>query len=296
MGLLDKIARQAGLCASDAASIAKVALLSRRSARPHRLPGDDEIVILGNGPSLRETIDKHFGWLSVRTLMAVNFAANTPDFARLQPQRYILADPHFFDAVESDSNVGRLWKNLREARHDMTLHVPAARVKQARALVSGSSLQLETFNLTPVEGHGWLTRILFDMRLGMPRPRNVMIAAVMAAIGCGYRRIYLAGADHSWSRTLSVDDDNRVVSIQPHFYSDDSKERERVATEYAGYHLHDILNSLTVAFRSYHEIRRYAEARGVAIANVTPGSMIDAFPRMNLDTLPDDNGDADETN
>lgn len=296
MKLTDRIARQVRLCASDAASLAKVALLSRRAARPHRLPGDDEIVILGNGPSLRETIDKHFDWLSARTLMAVNFAANAPDFARLQPQRYILADPHFFDAVESDGNVSRLWKNLREARHAMTLHVPASRLKQARALVSAGKNRLETFNLTPVEGHDWLTHTLFDMRLGMPRPRNVMIAAIMAAIGCGYRRISLAGADHSWSRTLSVDDDNRVVSIQPHFYSDDSKERDRVAAEYAGYRLHDILNSLTVAFRSYHEIRRYAEARGVTIINVTPGSMIDAFPRLNLDSLRDDKTEIDATN
>lgn len=296
MKLTDRIARQVRLCASDAASLAKVALLSRWVSRPDRTPGDDEIVILGNGPSLRETIDKHFDWLSGRTLMAVNFAANAPDFARLQPQRYILADPHFFDAVESDGNVARLWKNLREARHAMTLHVPASRLKQARALVSAGKSRLETFNLTPVEGHEWLTHTLFDMRLGMPRPRNVMIAAIMAAIGCGYRRISLAGADHSWSRTLSVDDDNRVVSIQPHFYSDDSKERDRVAAEYAGYRLHDILNSLTVAFRSYHEIRRYAESRGVAIINVTPGSMIDAFPRMNLDSLRDDKTEIDETN
>ena len=296
MKFLDRIARQASLCASDVASLVKVALLSRWAARPLRLPGDGEIVILGNGPSLRETIDKHFDWLSRHTLMAVNFAANAPDFARLKPQRYILADPHFFDAAESDGNVGRLWKNLREARHAMTLHVPAPRLKQARALVSGSSLSLEAFNLTPLEGHGWLTHALFDMRLGMPRPRIVMIAAIMAAIGGEYRRICLAGADHSWSRTLSVDDANRVVSIQPHFYSDDSKERERVAAEYAGYRLHDILNSLTVAFRSYHEIRRYAEARGVAIINVTPGSMIDAFPRADLDSLRDDKTEIDETN
>ena len=172
MKFLDRIARQASLCASDVASLVKVALLSRWAARPLRLPGDGEIVILGNGPSLRETIDKHFDWLSRHTLMAVNFAANAPDFARLKPQRYILADPHFFDAAESDGNVGRLWKNLREARHAMTLHVPAPRLKQARALVSGSSLSLEAFNLTPLEGHGWLTHALFDMRLGMPRPRD----------------------------------------------------------------------------------------------------------------------------
>ena len=66
----------------------------------------------------------------------------------------------------------------------------------------------------------------------MPRPRNVLIPSIMLAINSGYRRVYVAGADHSWLKTLSVDDENRVVSIQPHFYKEKESEEERIRVDY----------------------------------------------------------------
>ena len=101
----------------------------------------------------------------------------------------------------------------------------------------------------------------------------------MTAIRAGYKKIFLVGADHTWSQSLWVDDKNRVVSVQPHFYKDNKEEEERVAAEYAGYHLHDILNSLRIAFRSYFSIADFAARKGVKIYNATPGSFIDAVPR-----------------
>lgn len=259
-------------------SLAKVAILSRIPSKKGKRNGS--IVIMGNGPSLRDTIDNHRDWLDANTLMAVNFAANTPEFVSLCPEYYILADGHFFNGIDSDANVRKLWDNLRNSPHDMTLFVPVKRRKAAERLLDGSKVRVRTFNLTPVEGLRPISHLLFNAGLGMPRPRNVMIPAIMTAIREGFDTILLAGADHSWSRTLDVDEENRVVSIQPHFYSDGKEELRRVATEYAGYHLHDILNSLTIAFRSYFQIRDWAESRGVRIENATKGSMIDAFPRV----------------
>lgn len=282
MQMLEKIAKGTGLFASDAASLLKVALLSRRGRKAAPVTPDRELIIMGNGPSLRQTLDTRMPLLKSRETMAVNFAANAPEFRELAPDHYILADPHFFDGTESDPNVRRLWEHLRGVEKPMTLHVPAGRLAQAKKLAIGSLLKLSTFNLTPLEGHGALCRLLMRRGLGMPRPRNVLIAAIMVALNMGYGRLYLVGADHSWSRTLSVDDKNRVLSVQPHFYSDNPAELDRVAAEYAGYHLHDILGSLTVAFRSYFAIKDYAASRGQEILNATPGSMIDAFERQPL--------------
>ena len=104
----------------------------------------------------------------------------------------------------------------------------------------------------------------------------------MAAIGMGYKHIYLAGADHSWTRTLSVDDNNNVVSIQPHFYKEDDREVQRSRTEYMHYPLHTIMYSFYVAFKSYFTIASYASHRGIEVINITPGSFIDAFPRQKV--------------
>jgi hypothetical protein len=101
----------------------------------------------------------------------------------------------------------------------------------------------------------------------------------MVAMQAGFRHIYIAGADHSWLRTISVNDRNEVVSIQPHFYKEDDKEQSRVMSVYRNVRLHEVLQSFYVAFRSYHEIADYAQRRGVEIINITPGSFIDAFSR-----------------
>lgn len=264
-----------------AASLGKVMLLSRPvTRRAKRQPGRS-IVIMGNGPSLRQTIDNRRDWLAAHDLMAVNFAANTPEFAELRPQHYILADGHFMAAPGTDPNVDRLWQALAAVSWPMTLWVAAKNASKARRLLGGNpDVAVKTFNLTPLEGYEALVHPLIDAGAGMPRPRNVMIPAIITAIRQGYGTVLLAGADHTWTRTLSVDDDNFVVSVQPHFYKDNEEEHTRVRAAYAGLHLHDVLGSMTIAFRSYWHVRRYADSRGVKVLNCTPGSMIDAFDRQ----------------
>ncbi|MBP3299629.1 MAG: hypothetical protein J6L73_08150 [Muribaculaceae bacterium] len=281
MSKFEKAVAACGAVGAGLASWLKVMLRSGRPSPAVRRGEGAELTVLGNGPSLNRTIEENGSFLMGRDRLAVNFAANAPQFAQLRPQFYVLADPHFFTAGK-DANVDRLWDNLRAADWGMTLYVPAARYRQAAAAV-GTRLTVKKFNLTPGEGTPALVRPLYDKGLAMPRPRNVLIPSLMIAMREGYRRIYIAGADHTWTRTLGVDDRNRVVSVQPHFYKDDKKEQTRVNTEYAGYRLHDILYSMYVAFRSYHTIAAYASRRGVSILNITPDSMIDAFPRLRPD-------------
>lgn len=285
--MLKKLADSGSALSSSVASWLKVALMSRRPASRVKRGEAEEIVVLGNGPSLRHTLDTDMPSLMKRSRMAVNFAANAPEFALLRPDFYVMADPHFFNIANqnaADPNVLRLWDALRRVDWPMVLYVPCKRVKMAEACVAGSSVSVKGFNLTPAEGLSPLVYPVYNMGLGMPRPRNVLIPSIMIAIREGFKTIYIAGADHTWSRTLGVDDQNRVVSVQPHFYKDNAKEHARVAQEYAGYRLHDILKSLYIAFRSYHIIKRYARSKGISIYNISPGSFIDAFPR--LEALP----------
>lgn len=278
--ILDKLQTLLSDTAATAATLLKVALMSRPADAKAPVKAGRGIVVMGNGPSLRETIDRDSEWLCSHDLLAVNFAANTPDFFSLRPGCYVLADGHFFAGNATDPNVARLWQEIGRVSWKMTLWVPRKFLHLARAFVmDNANITLKGFNLTPVEGFRPVAHLLIDAGLGMPRPRNVLVPAIMVAIREGYRKIFLCGADHSWTQTLSVDDDNFVVSIQPHFYKDNDKEHERVRSAYAGLHLHDVLGSMTIAFRSYWQIARYARERGIEIINATPGSMIDAFPR-----------------
>lgn len=266
---------------SGIASLLKVILLSRRPFLKGKTDRG-QLIILGNGPSLRQALDNDRPAIMAKPRLALNFAANAPEFTELRPEYYVLADGHFFHGEEKDENVRRLWQNISAVTWPMELFVPVKEVKNVRKRLNNEQITIKGYNLTPVEGSRFPVWQLINAGLGMPRPRNVLIPSILIAIRLGFSKIWLLGADHTWSRTLGVDDDNHVISVQPHFYKESKGEQKRVNTEYEGYHLHHILHSLSIAFASYHQIKDYAKAHGVKILNATPGSMIDAFERKHL--------------
>lgn len=276
----DKISGFLSRLGSSLASMAKVMLLSKGASPSSDVGKDRSLVILGNGPSLRTTLDSDFDWLMQHDLMAVNFAALSPEFLRLRPRYYILADGHFFNGAATDPNVRKLWETLSSISWDMTLLIPSKYKHFSKPLLMNArDLKVRYFNLTPVDGFKWLSHWFYSSGLGMPRPRNVMIPAIMEGIRLGYKEIYLCGADHTWTKTLDVDSENFVISVQPHFYEDNEEEHKRVRETYKGIRLHEVLGSMAVAFASYWKIADYAKKKGIRITNATPGSMIDAFPK-----------------
>ena len=278
----DNISDFMGKLGSSFASVAKVAILSKAASHHNECGKGKDLVIMGNGPSLSATIDNNFDFLVDRDLMAVNFAALSEEFIHLRPRYYIMADGHFFNSLQTDNNVRKLWDNLGKISWDMTLLVPIRyRHFVAPLLMNAKNIKMKYYNLTPIEGFKWLNHIFFSMGLGMPRPRNVLIPAIMEGMRMGYKKIFIVGADHTWTKTLDVDNENFVVSVQPHFYKDNEEEHKRVRETYKGIRLHEVLGSMAVAFKSYWEIAAYAGKKGICIFNATPGSMIDAFPRYN---------------
>ncbi len=265
---------------SSIKSLAKIALLSRPCSRLKGRAKGNRLIIMANGPSLADTITRSADKLKAEPTMAVNFAAIAPEFTTLKPDYYVLADPHFFSGDTTDTNLARLKERLAAVDWPMTLIVPVKYRRQARKLYG--NLDIATFNAVGIEGFDVMCHAAFRRGLAMPRPRNVLIPSIMLGIALGYKEIIITGADHSWIKTISVTDDNEVVSVQPHFYTDGKDEEARIRHEYRGYHLHQIVDSFAVAFRSYHQIARYADSSGVKILNATPGSFIDAFPRTSF--------------
>lgn len=252
-------------------------ILSRR----YSIPKDNgNLIILANGPSLSATIDEHLHLLQKSNCMAVNFFANTEFFSVIKPAYYILADPHFFKNT-ADPNVAKLIDNIQNVSWNMTLLVPTNAI-HSLSIRPTSALSIKMYNAVGIEGYDWLTNILFNLKKAMPRPRNILIPALMTGIWIGFKKINIAGADHTWTQSLSVDENNNVISIQPHFYKDNKEETTRIKAEYKQYRLHNILESMAMAFRSYHRIARFAKKKGVEIVNSTPGSFIDAFKRGSL--------------
>lgn len=274
-----------GMSAASATlgTLVKTAVMSRRPSRRGERKRET-LIVLGNGPSLKEALEKHRNVIMSHPRMAVNLSVLAPGFADLRPQYYILADPAFF-AREKKGKIPAVWDALAAVDWEMVLFLPAVARGTAEVAALPDNVTVKYYNLTPGEGWDRAVWPLYDAGLAMPRPRNVLVPAMMCAVREGFRRIALAGADHNWALTLWVTDRNRVVSVQPHFYKEDSEELKRCEEVFAGLRLHDVYGSYAVAFRSYHQLAHYFASRGVEVLNVTPGSFIDAFPRGELGEL-----------
>lgn len=283
MKTVDKIQKTVGQAGATLASLIKIILMSGRPS-PRSSERKDTIIIMGNGPSLRDAMHNDLDVLMSYPRMAVNLSALAPEFRQLRPDYYILADIAFF-VKEKTGKVPALWDALASVDWPMTLFLPASARRMPEVKRLPRCVTVKYYNLTPAEGFAPLMRPIYDLGLAMPRPRNVLIPSIMSAMREGFRRVVLIGADHNWSKTLWVTERNKVVSIQPHFYKDDDKELRRAEEIFSKVRLHEVYENYAIAFRSYHNLKAYTDRRGVEIINATPGSFIDAFPRKNLSEL-----------
>ena len=251
------------------------------------------LLILGNGPSLNDTLKNNpAAILQEFDLMAVNAAACSEQFSALQPKLYILNAVTYF---QNDSELSPfyiqakndLFEALKEkTRWDMTLLVPFRAKKSIEfqmLITSNPNLTASYFNQTPVEGLKFWSHRWYNLGWGMPRPHNVLIPGIMVGIRLGYKTIGMVGADHSWLADLSVNENNEALLRHVHYYATDGTQPMKVEDRIdRPRKLHEIIHKFYLSFKGYWQIKAYAKAKHVSIINASSISMIDAFDRKTL--------------
>ena len=253
-------------------------------------------LILGNGPSLKQTIDTYPAeTLQQFDLMAVNQFGDTDYFSVLKPKFYLLNAVTYF---QEETALSPLYQNLRKELYkslsekitwDMYLIVPFRAKKSSNfkdLLNSNPHIHAVYFNQTPGEGFTWFTHFVFKYAWAMPRPHNVLIPGIMHFIHLNYKTIALVGADHSWLAEISVTRNNEALVHQKHYY-DEQTSRPELMQDYitSPRKLHEILHKFYLSFKGYWDINAYSKKRKVSVYNCSEVSMIDAFERKSLSEL-----------
>jgi hypothetical protein len=278
----------AGQLETSLKSLAVLLYASRRRTAAHRLAGScaGSCWVLGNGPSLRATLEAEgTAWFRGQDTWMVNDAVLSDWYAVLRPSRYVLADPSYFDqrlpVIPGYSDPERTFDALnRKTQWPVCLFVPAGVLHRLHAHVTNPHITLCGYNATSFEGFNALRLLFYRCGLAMPHPWNVLVAAIYLAVHLGYREVNVLGAEHSWLRNLHVTDRNEVALVNEHFY-DSGNVAATVWKKCDGsaYLLHETLADQSCMFASYWQLEDYARRRGCAIFNCTPGSFIDAFER-----------------
>jgi hypothetical protein len=108
----------------------------------------------------------------------------------------------------------------------------------------------------------------------MFRAENVVIAALLLAIYSDYKQIYLMGVDADWMKNVWIDEQNRIRSIDTHFYG----ENDRTSSV----KMHNVYLSLYFACKSYADIEEYSKHCGIKVYNMNPLSFVNVFEKKNI--------------
>jgi hypothetical protein len=251
----------------------------------------EELVIMGNGPSLKNTIDLHREFLNNKPLMAVNAFATSDEYTLLKPAYYIIVDPQFW--IDSPIEGMKTYRDsilnaiIEKTKWPLNLFLPF-QAKQNKDFIhrigSNSLIKPVFFNKTTVKGYKWFSFNCYKFNLGIPRPENILIPSLILGINMGFHTIHLAGADHSWHETITINEDNNLTRKDSHFYDKETPKTHTVKDIFKGrpIYIHNQFESLATVFKIYHVIESYALYRKVRIYNISAKSYIDAFERKKL--------------
>lgn len=238
--------------------------------------GNDKCFIITNGSSLRKVLESEIEIFLDQDLFTVNLFYQTSYFFEMKPSNHVIADNAFWDPT-SDERLKGIQNNFKEqllkVTWEMNLFVPSQGIEIIKkVLETNSNIKLIPYNMTPVSGIRSISHFLYRQNLGMPKPTNVLNAAIFLTLNMGYKKIYIYGADHSWIKDLFVDEENDVCCYENHFYDNIRRSYKLPKGSLAiG------LKSIVEAFESYKLLDIYSKTINARIINKTKGSFIDVF-------------------
>lgn len=251
-----------------------------------------KVIVLANGPSVKKEFDDKtiLSEMANTDAICVNFFYKSEVFDFIKPKYYLISAPELWEEDVSElhqKNRNSLYNKLtNHVTWEMTFFIPFQAKTTSfwrEQLSKNNNITIQYYNNTPIEGFESFRFRQFDKQRGTPRCHNVLGYTLMVLIWKDYKNIGIFGADHTWTKSLYVSEDNKAFLEQPHFYNTnpnlvqmhtkgkkDEKKRK----------FHEIIHKFYLAFKSYFEIHNYAKTKGIKIYNLTKGSFIDAFERM----------------
>jgi hypothetical protein len=269
-------------------SLAKVMVRSKFFLSFPQSP-TESCILLGNGPSLNTSLQRHPDFFKKHSLVCVNNFSITKEYTELKPQYYVMLDPIYWMADPPEIFKETI-KNLQEKTSwPLQLFIPQhARKTESinRLAKQNSNIRVCYFNYTVFKGFDFIGNWFYKKNLAMPQSQNVLVASLFLAINSGFKTIYLIGADHTWHEHLHVNDENVLCLKDEHFYDHEQKVTYRPFKKdpYTGetFKVHEIFVTWGKAFYGYWNLNEYAKHRNCTIYNASEVSFIDAFKRIKL--------------
>lgn len=244
-------------------------------------------IMLGNGPSLNDDIQKIYSEIDEVDIACVNTFPNTEHFNNLKPKYLFLMDTAWWRAdpkEEFREQREKLFNNLNTISWDIQVIVSCnADMSFLEKKLKNNYIEIVKFK--SASSYHILNEKAFkyyDTGYFTPPLKNVMVFSNFFLVKAGYEVIDIYGADLSYVWLIDVDQDtNQIITKTEHFHEDsvkkplalDAGENPEYATMYK------FLNIQALTYKSHELINDYAKLKGVKIINKSAYSTIDAYDR-----------------
>ena len=249
-----------------------------------------ELIILGNGPSLRDTIQYHLKKSENFDWMVVNNFCNTELYYQIKPKFYVIADPTNLGKLENLSDLLReetiqFTEGIKSATWEMNLIVPdfAADCYLIQQVKLIDNIKIFYYNTNNFSSNKSKFADL-DNNLIAPPAQTVLNTCIYLGLFLNFKKIYVHGMDMSWHEDLELDQKTNILYIKDrHFYGTKRRPAILDVNGVKSAKVHEYLMCSVRALESFWQLREYADYKKVQIINMSPHSWVDAFDRIEYD-------------
>ncbi len=178
---------------------------------------------------------------------------------------------------ELKARIPTLMDNLSKVDWPMILYIPYSKsvVKEASNRLNNPNISILPFNATRIIGLNAFRNFMYKQNLGLPSSKNVLLPSILLMLNKGYKKVYLYGAEFSWTKTYSVElESGNIYSDDTHFY-----DKTRIPLKKGGFKFD--LSCMVESLSATEYLEDYSNSINANIVNRTVGSYIDAFSYEN---------------
>ena len=244
---------------------------------------NEQIIVIGNGSSLKEHIGNNSIDLKKSSKMVLNFFPLSEWFFSLKPNYYILVDNaavnyHSHHLITIIDKMNNLFLTLKKVDWPMNIFISNFHKNSdfEKSIISlqNKNLNILYFNSSYAGGFWFYKRFLLLKGWGLPSTRNVSIVAIAISILLRYKKIILIGFNHDWMNSLTVNEDNKIHINEIHFSNKNEGNIINWKTSMAkltfGWHK---------IFSSHEDLNKLSNSLNINIVNKTKSSLIDAYKK-----------------
>lgn len=214
----------------------------------------EKCYIVGTGPSLKNI---NLDFLKDEIIFGVNYLYKSESSKHLEPKYYCLYDEIFHtNRIEDTIKLLGLYPNT----------IFFVRTK-AYNNFQNNGIKQNNIYYQPCNVFQHDDFISLDMTKSMTAPYNVILGCIQTAMYMGFKEIYLLGSDYNSFASLKVE----------HVYDDEDTHVKRQMT--LGYEM----KYYTMCTYHHYALEKHAKKNNISIYNITEGSLLDAYERLDCD-------------